>query len=220
MPISPQPLPFPLLPPGTAPFLPYWYSRLTLPPLLPPPPHPSCARSTCFQSAGGPGNGSTKSKATQNTSLPCDQRQKHQHVLLSGCRPDSSSVLQEFRRCQLQLELEDIRYYVLEFAKDQYGSRFIQQQLECANSGEKQAVFDELVPELRSLMNHKYANYVIQKYFEFGSDEQKIVLVQHLQGNVLFLSFAVYGCRVIQKAIETLPPEFQVRPAITNIGPY
>ena len=204
---------FPLLPPGTASLLPYWYSHPTLPrPLLPPPPHPSCACSKCFQFVGSPGIGRTTTcdKATQNTSLPCDQRQKHQRILLSGSRPDNSSVLQEFQRCWLQLELEDIRYYVIEFAKDQCGSRFMQQKLECANSGQKRMVFDELAPELCSLMNHKYANYVIQKYFELGSDEQKIVLVQHLQGNVLFLSFAVYGYRVIQKAIETLQPEFQV----------
>lgn len=71
-------------------------------------------------------------------------------------------------------------------------------------------IFDELTPEIYPLMNDKYGNYVIQKYFEFGSDEQKLVLVEKLQGNVLYLTLEVYGCRVIQKAIETLPPEFQV----------
>lgn len=118
--------------------------------------------------------------------------------------------MREFRRCHLQFELEDIRRHVIEFAKDQYGSRFIQRKLECVDADEKQMIFDELVPELSLMMNHKFGNYVVQKYFEFGSDEQKIVLVQQLQGNVLFLTGEVYGCRVIQKAIETLPPEFQV----------
>ena len=126
----------------------------------------------------------------------------------------------EFRRLHHQFELDDIRCHVLEFAKDQYGSRFIQQKLECVDADEKQMIFDELSHEIYPLMNHKYANYVIQKFFEFGSDEQKIVLVQKLQGNVLFLTLEVYGCRVIQKAIETLPPEYQVgmRACVTVFG--
>ena len=125
-------------------------------------------------------------------------------------KPDDSPVMQEFRRVHIQFELDDIRGHVLEFARDQHGSRFIQQKLECVDADEKQMIFDELSPEIYLLMNHKYGNYVIQKYFEFGSDEQKLVLVEKLQGKVLYLTLEVYGCRVIQKAIETLPPEFQV----------
>ena len=118
--------------------------------------------------------------------------------------------MQNFRKNHLRFQLMDIRNNVVEFAKDQYGSRFIQQKLECVDSDQKQMIFAELTPEICQMMNHKYANYVIQKFFEFGSDEQKIVLVEKLQGNVLFLAFEVYGCRVIQKAVETLPPEYQV----------
>jgi hypothetical protein len=38
------------------------------------------------------------------------------------------------------------------------------------DADEKQMIFDELTPEIYLLMNDKYGNYVIQKYFEFGSD--------------------------------------------------
>ena len=113
-------------------------------------------------------------------------------------------------RAYLQLNLEDIRTRVLAFAKDQHGSRFIQERLGSVEADVKQMIFDELAPEMCLLFNHKYANYVVQKYFEIGSDEQKLFLVQKLQGNVLYLTLEVYGCRVIQKAVETLPPEFQV----------
>ena len=158
-------------------------------------------------------NGSTARSSTAAASCSAaaishSQNWHKQRVLPS--KSDDSPIMKEFRKNHLQFELEDIRTHMLEFAKDQFGSRFIQKKLESVDGDDKHMVFAEITPEIVSLMNHKYANYVVQKFFEFGSDDQKIVLVEKLQGNVLFLTMEVYGCRVIQKAIETLPPEFQV----------
>ena len=71
-------------------------------------------------------------------------------------------------------------------------------------------LFKEVLPAAHALMEDPYGNYAIQKFFEFGNDEQKLALVQKLQGHVLPLSTHTYGCRVIQKAIKTLPPTHQV----------
>jgi len=51
---------------------------------------------------------------------------------------------------------------------------------------------------------------VIQKFFEFGLPEHKQVLAQRLTGHVLPLANQMYGCRVIQKALESITPEMQV----------
>ncbi|KAJ7851235.1 hypothetical protein B0H14DRAFT_3451430 [Mycena olivaceomarginata] len=48
---------------------------------------------------------------------------------------------------------------------------------------------------------------VIQKLFEHGTQAQKTVLANTIEGNVLYLSCNLYGCRVVQKAIETMLPE-------------
>ncbi|CAF4765933.1 unnamed protein product, partial [Rotaria socialis] len=48
------------------------------------------------------------------------------------------------------------------------------------------------------------------KFFEFGTTEHKGYLAQRIRGNVLTLALQMYGCRVIQKAVETLPVEYQV----------
>ena len=98
----------------------------------------------------------------------------------------------------------------MEYSQNQHGSRFIQQQIELANAEENQMVFMEVFPAAHVLMEDPYGNFVIQKFFEFGGDEQKLALIQTLQGHVLRLSTHTYGCRVIQKAIETLPPTHQV----------
>jgi pumilio RNA-binding family len=71
--------------------------------------------------------------------------------------------------------LKDVvsRGLMLELATDQYGSRFIQQRLETATPEEKQAAFEQLLPETLRLCTDVFGNYVIQKFFEFGSFEQK-----------------------------------------------
>lgn len=51
---------------------------------------------------------------------------------------------------------------------------------------------------------------MIQKFFEFGLPEHRQTLAQRLTGHVLPLALQMYGCRVIQKALESIPPEMQV----------
>ena len=46
---------------------------------------------------------------------------------------------------------------------------------------------------------------MIQKFLEFGTNEQKTQIVQSIRHQVLQLSLQMYGCRVIQKALEALP---------------
>ena len=88
--------------------------------------------------------------------------------------------------------------------------RFIQQKLERVSVGEKQLVFNEILTAAYSLMTDVFGNYVIQKFFEFGTQEQKQTLAQRIRGHVLSLALQMYGCRVIQKALESLPPDQQV----------
>ena len=59
-------------------------------------------------------------------------------------------------------------------------------------------------------MTDVFGNYVIQKFFEHGTPEQKRTLALRVKGNVLTLALHMYGCRVIQKALESIPPEMQV----------
>jgi len=88
--------------------------------------------------------------------------------------------------------------------------RFIQQKLERATPQEKVMVFNEILSAAYSLMTDVFGNYVIQKFFEFGTQEQKQTLAQRLRGHVLPLALQMYGCRVIQKALESIPPDMQV----------
>lgn len=88
--------------------------------------------------------------------------------------------------------------------------RFIQQKLERASPSEKAMVFGEILTAAYSLMTDVFGNYVIQKFFEFGNSDQKQTLAQRVRGHVLPLALQMYGCRVIQKALESIPADMQV----------
>eukprot|EP00339_Tiarina_fusa_P022322 CAMPEP_0117063720 /NCGR_PEP_ID=MMETSP0472-20121206/44478_1 /TAXON_ID=693140 ORGANISM="Tiarina fusus, Strain LIS" /NCGR_SAMPLE_ID=MMETSP0472 /ASSEMBLY_ACC=CAM_ASM_000603 /LENGTH=660 /DNA_ID=CAMNT_0004783527 /DNA_START=476 /DNA_END=2459 /DNA_ORIENTATION=+ len=128
-----------------------------------------------------------------------------------------SSILEEFRnnKTNQKFELSDIFGHIIEFSSDQHGSRFIQQKLETATEPEKQRVFEEILPDALTLMIDVFGNYVIQKFFEYGSREQIQQLSLVLEGHVLSLSLQMMvvvlyknyykqGCRVIQKLLQAL----------------
>uniref|UniRef100_A0A7N8XVH7 Pumilio RNA binding family member 2 n=1 Tax=Mastacembelus armatus TaxID=205130 RepID=A0A7N8XVH7_9TELE len=88
--------------------------------------------------------------------------------------------------------------------------RFIQQKLERATPAERQMVFGEILQAAYQLMTDVFGNYVIQKFFEFGSADQKLALATRIRGHVLPLALQMYGCRVIQKALESISSDQQV----------
>ncbi len=60
-----------------------------------------------------------------------------------GPRVPASPLMEEFRARRRKFSLSEITDHVLEFALDQHGSRFIQQELESAAEEDKQAVQNE-----------------------------------------------------------------------------
>ncbi|VDP83363.1 unnamed protein product [Echinostoma caproni] len=128
-----------------------------------------------------------------------------------------SPLLEEFRNSNTRFQhmhLSELRDHMVEFARDQHGSRFIQQKLETATMSEKSAVFAEILPHSGKLMTDVFGNYVIQKFFEFGTNEQKELLAQRLQGHVVEFATQMYGCRVIQKVKIRIVSE--LRPCVTR----
>lgn len=100
------------------------------------------------------------------------------------------------------LTFERMAGHVVEFSKDQIGSRLIQEMIETATPEDLENLFQELNQNSLQLMTDVFGNYIIQKYFEHGSEKQKSSLVAQMKGHVVPLSLQMYGCRVVQKAID------------------
>ncbi|MCD7456601.1 Pumilio 2 [Datura stramonium] len=129
------------------------------------------------------------------------------------------SLLEDLKNNPRSLDLLDVLNHVVEFSKDQYGSRFIQKKLETATVEEKMKIFPEILPHAHSLMTDVFGNYVIQKFLEHGTESQRKELARQLIGHVLPLSLQMYGCRVIQKALEVFDVELQKQMA-TELDGY
>jgi len=87
---------------------------------------------------------------------------------------------------------------------DQHGSRFLQHRLELADANEKAAACRAVLPELLRLSVDVFGNYCTQKFLEHASIEQRCEMIRALRGHVLMLTMHMYGCRVIQKALDVL----------------
>lgn len=121
-----------------------------------------------------------------------------------------SDILDEFRNNKSKkFEIRDILGSIVEFSGDQYGSRFIQQKLECSTQEDRSLIFHEILPHSVELMTDVFGNYVIQKFFELGNAPQKVLLSKRMEGHIVTLSLQMYGCRVVQKALEYLGPDQQ-----------
>lgn len=84
-------------------------------------------------------------------------------------------------------------------------SFFLQFIKKVASEEEKAMVFFEVMPfALEHLVSDVFGNYVVQKLLEHGASDQKFELVAILQGHAVSLSMEMYGCRVIQKALEVI----------------
>ncbi|KAM4786247.1 pumilio homolog 2 isoform 9-T11 [Cyanocitta cristata] len=151
---------------------------------------------------------STSSLFSSSSQLfpPSRLRYSRSDIMPSG----RSRLLEDFRNNRFpNLQLRDLLGHIVEFSQDQHGSRFIQQKLERATPAERQMVFNEILQAAYQLMTDVFGNYVIQKFFEFGSLDQKLALATRIRGHVLPLALQMYGCRVIQKALESISPDQQ-----------
>lgn len=123
----------------------------------------------------------------------------------NGVNPTRDPLVEDFRNSygkSRQWELRDLLGHTVSFCQDQHGSRFIQQRLEVCSDVDKQLVFDEIVPSAQTLMIDVFGNYVLQKLFEYGTPEQCESLALLLKGQAVQLAMQMYGCRVVQKALE------------------
>uniref|UniRef100_A0A8C7HNH1 Pumilio RNA binding family member 2 n=1 Tax=Oncorhynchus kisutch TaxID=8019 RepID=A0A8C7HNH1_ONCKI len=179
-------------------------------PLTPPPSLPSSHGSSSSLHLGGLTNGSgryisaapgaeakyrsagaTSSLFSSSSQLfpPSRPRYSRSDVMPSG----RSRLLEDFRNNRFpNLQLDTQTHPLL------------------ATPAERQMVFGEILQAAYQLMTDVFGNYVIQKFFEFGSADQKLALATRIRGHVLPLALQMYGCRVIQKALESISSDQQV----------
>jgi len=112
---------------------------------------------------------------------------------------------------QAQKRLKDVLNRINTAAKDQDSSRFLQWRLSdnICDDGERDEIFEALLPNVASLTADEYGNFVVQRLIERSTPEQRTAIVDKLYGNVFSLSIDKHGCRVVQRMLELLPSDEQ-----------
>mmetsp|Transcript_36268 Transcript_36268/g.67343 ORF Transcript_36268/g.67343 Transcript_36268/m.67343 type:complete len:628 (+) Transcript_36268:163-2046(+) len=150
------------------------------------------------------------------------QQQQHQHSTGTSSASSSSSAAiagtntgnsgsppnRGWYRYDDNTTLYQMRGRIVEIAKDRDGSKFIQRRLQVANFAEMDIAFEEAVDDMEELWNDVYGNYILQGLLELGTDEMRDRIAEKIvDSGVVSLSTKVYGCRLIQKALDTLNKE-------------
>uniref|UniRef100_A0A4W6F3A9 Pumilio RNA binding family member 2 n=1 Tax=Lates calcarifer TaxID=8187 RepID=A0A4W6F3A9_LATCA len=180
-------------------------------PLTPPPSLPSSHGSSSSLHLGGLTNGSgryisaapgaeAKYRSTGGTSSlfnsssqlfpPSRPRYSRSDVMPSG----RSRLLEDFRNNRFpNLQLRDLPGHMVEFSQDQHGSRWLRYLFRTV-----------------TLCSVACMQYTLFCFMQFGSADQKLALATRIRGHVLPLALQMYGCRVIQKALESISSDQQV----------
>jgi pumilio RNA-binding family len=193
----------------------------------PPPPHlyaprsPSSANHGLSDGTYSPASDHSYPSVTVNSRSSRDKgrgsKQRRSSTTRSGGGRDGTSsngheqprdaIWDEFRSASSKgrdWTIQRIQGHVVDFCRDQNGSRFIQQRLEAGSPLEQHLVAQEVVPAIVLLRNDVFGNYVVQKLLEYGTVETKRAIGATMQGEMRTLSLQMYGCRIVQKALETL----------------
>lgn len=132
-------------------------------------------------------------------------RMQHRNHRVFGQNSHHSFLLEDFRENRYpNLQLNEIVSHVIEFARDHDGSKFIQRKLDDATEYRKDSIFREMRPYLLMLMKDTFGNFVVQKFFDIGTDAHRLELVELIRIEFMALSVHKYGCRVVQTAIEKM----------------
>lgn len=105
------------------------------------------------------------------------------------------SLLEEFKSKKNHRDwtVHRIEGHIVDFCKDQNGSRFLQQRIEVGDMAEKEIVKGELLSAVRILRNDVFGNYVVQKLLDFGTPSMRADIHATLHGEMLQLSLQMYG---------------------------
>ncbi|KAI5159888.1 pumilio RNA-binding family [Nematocida ausubeli] len=135
------------------------------------------------------------------------------HILLNSIKIDSFSstptaeplkdqFFEEVYAFAKKRGISSSENLICAISKDQEGSRFIQKKLDGASAEEIAMTFEEICPWIGDLIADLFGNYVVQKFLEIGTHEQREKIFSAMEGTIIPLALHMYGCRVIQKALE------------------
>lgn len=163
------------------------------------------------QNAGGASKKGGGSKSTKSRGERRRRGKGQATAQASAQEPPAVStnpLLEELRKGN-KPELKDALPYLIEFAQDQAGAKYVEENLEGSPKEIQEQIFEMLLPELPKLSSDACGKELVEKLFDKGDVEKKKRMIKQLESSVKTLATDLHGCRVLQKAIETVSAQLQ-----------
>lgn len=123
---------------------------------------------------------------------------------------------------RLLLEITEVRGRIVEVAQDQGGCRFLQKKFEEGIPEDCEAILEEVCvgSVAASLMTDPFGNYLLQKVFEYGTDDQVTRVMRCVLADMATISFSMHGTRSVQKLIECSQTPQRMQILIAALRPH
>ncbi|KAJ8462102.1 hypothetical protein ONZ45_g18055 [Pleurotus djamor] len=108
--------------------------------------------------------------------------------------------------------------HILTLSLHMYGCRVVQRAIEYITPDQQSSIVKEIEPHVLRCVKDANGNHVIQKIIERVAPE-RLAFVETFRGAVFELSTHAYGCRVLQRCLEHLPPALS-HPIIEELHKY
>jgi hypothetical protein len=101
-----------------------------------------------------------------------------------------------------KLDKDDIIKEAYNLTKDQVGCRFLQKKIEEDTDFAISFLYPIVIEHLDEIITDKFGNYLIQKFFEYLSQNDIYLFMNSIKDNFLNIGLNQYGTRVIQKIMD------------------
>lgn len=85
---------------------------------------------------------------------------------------------------------------------DQQASIFLQQKLKGGSEDIRESIISAVTELCTPLVTNRFGNFLVQRCIEYASAAQRSNLVQRMVGHMKDLSVDIFGCHVVQKALD------------------
>ena len=101
--------------------------------------------------------------------------------------------------------------HIVGLCRQKSGAQFLQSKIESGTDEERQSIFEAIVSDpridARDIVSDQFGNYVVQKLLKRGTPVQRKGLGVKIIRDAVFLAVHMYGCRVLQCALDVLEEE-------------
>ncbi|SEI34241.1 YALIA101S04e14092g1_1 [Yarrowia lipolytica] len=100
---------------------------------------------------------------------------------------------------------------------DQQASIFLQQKLKGGSEDIRESIIDSVTKLCIPLVTNRFGNFLVQRSIEYASSHKRALLVKQMVGHMSDLSVDIFGCHVVQKALDFTDDEELKRQLVDDL---